>query len=674
MKKNVLKYSLLKKLSGVCFLTLFCITPASAQSTPPLSIVAAETVQNMQINTRQVITYTIKNNVPTAPVMLNMSPAKTMLTPASPLTSWEITNDCTYNGMANYVAPNGQCNVNVAITALSIAGHVQQNLIINYGPTFQTIAPAPLLTFDVTSGGGGGGLLFTVQPTGQNMLTNSTQALIWTIQNTSASPISINNAGINFTVASPLIAAPTFTNNCSNSVPASGTCNIETTIESLDTAGHVSQYLAIPYGTSSTLVADSPTNFDITVSPVATRSITYVNKCPYTVWIGINGGGQGSLGGCTTDAQCNAAAGTVDGFVCNPAANAGNGLCFWKNPVPPGGDYSLTPLTGTKTLVIPEHLYAPTPTQPIVWNGNTAGRAGCGSSGNCAIAACGSGDGACNLGQGFDQPATQSEFTFQQTSDYYNLSVINGAGVPQSFEPLTTYRVPSDPYKCTAPGITANQTVGSQTLGGCSWTYAIPSSSYVWVANPVGAPVNCTASNQCNQAGGEACGLSRQSILANSAQTTCGTFLGYWTGDQICGTENGSYSQPPYNCTTPVTGGTYTNMFLCDGSGVLINSCYSTSGTGCCGCQNWQDAPTNLLVPSSINQCVGSNPEWITGVLPTLGWYKGACPTSYVYPYDDVSSSFTCNNASGTDNHTNYRITYCPDGNTGAPTGTIPNP
>lgn len=90
---------------------------AYGESTPPLSIIAAESVQNMQPNSSQTVSYLVKNNVPSAPVMLNMDISKTKLLPASTLISWEIADDCTYKGMRHYVSPGGQCHVNVTINS-----------------------------------------------------------------------------------------------------------------------------------------------------------------------------------------------------------------------------------------------------------------------------------------------------------------------------------------------------------------------------------------------------------------------------------------------------------------------------------------------------------------------------------------------------------------------------
>lgn len=654
-------------------LILFYSASAHAGSTAPLVIVSSETVQNMSPNTTQTITYTIHNNVPVAPVKLNMERNRTKLTPDSSLTSWQITDDCSYNGMPHYIPPRGNCNISVAIRAGSSAGHVAQNLIINYGPTFQTIAPAPVLNFDV--GSGASGLFFTLAPTGQDMSTNSTQDLIWTLSNTTSSAIPLDPSGINFTVASSLINAPVFTNDCSNSVPAGGTCHIQTTIQSLSTAGHVSQYLYVTYNTSSKLVVDTPTNFNIIGSGVGKRTFSFVNKCPYTVWFAFSGGAQ--LTGCATDADCDAKPGVTAGtFACDPASAGGAGQCFWRNPTPANGSYELSPLTGTNTVELTERVYNFSPTQPFVWSGVIAGRTGC-SGGTCETADCGGGGtGGCDVGKGFIQPAMQFEPTFQTNVDNFDITSINGLNVPMSVEPINATRDSFNPYTCGASGITSNQVGTGGTIGGCSWTFTPPSNAYIWVAD-AGSTV-CATNGDCDQAHGEACGLKRSSIVANSATTRCGKFLGYWTADEVCGI-NSAYSQTPYNCTSLADGGTpFTGMYGCN-AGVYVNSCYTTgSQTGCCGCQNWQEAPSSLLLPSNnsiVQQCAASgngssNATWVANVLPTLIWYKTACPPNYVYPFDDKSSSFTCSN-SATANHVNYRITFCPDGHSGAPSGTI---
>lgn len=669
-----MKNTFLLKWIGFAALSILCVTLSYARSTAPLVITSAETPQNIQRDDSQLITVTIHNNVPTAPVKLNMAANKTKLTPSSPLVTTVITNDCQYNGMADYVPPSGGCNLLLNITAGSTVGQVSQQLIINYGPTFQTIAPAPAFNYSIISGGGGGNLTFTLVPTGQDMPTNSHQELIWTLSNSTASAIPLNPAGIYFTVASPLIATPVFTNDCNNSVPASGVCHVYTTIQSLSTSGHVSQYLQVTYNGTSTLIVDTPTDFNITGSSAGTRTFSFVNMCPYSVWFAFHGGGQ--LNNCTSDADCDAKPGVTAGtFACNSTANGGLGQCFWKNPTPANGNYELEAKTGTNVVVLTERVYSPTPQQPIVWSGAIAGRTGC-SSGTCETADCGGGGtGACSVGVGFNQPAMQIEPTLQTNTDNYDITSINGLNVPASIEPVNATRDSFNPYTCGSSGITSNQTSSGGTIGGCSWSFTPPSNAYIWVKN---SATTCTVNSNCDQANGEACGLSSTGISSNSTQTVCGQFLGYWTANQVCAL-NSSYSGAPFLCTNAADGGTtFAQMYGCNAGG-YVNSCYTTGGqTACCGCQNWQEAPSSLLIPSNNNvvqQCAASgngssNATWVSNVLNTLTWYKAACPPNYVYPYDDKSSSYTCSN-SATANHVNYKITFCPGGNSGAPPGTI---
>ena len=260
------------------------------------------------------------------------------------------------------------------------------------------------------------------------------------------------------------------------------------------------------------------------------------------------------------------------------------------------------------------------------------------------------------------------------------LSVINGLNLPMSMVPGGGTTSPTNPYTCGSAGVTTDQGSGSTgTLGGCSWSLGteVPSVNYVWVANQGGTPTLCSANSDCTSGSDKtlACGLSLSSIQANSASTYCGKWLGYWTADQVCGT-NSSYDKAPYNCTTPADGGsTYTQMYECAGSpSVYNNSCYTTGATSaCCGCQNWQNAPTNLTVPSngSVLPCQATNTTWFNHALTPVKWIKAACPSSYVYPFDDKSSSFTCTD--GSPNDASYTITFCPGNNSGAPTGTIPS-
>lgn len=657
----------------VWMLVMNLMTPVYAESTPPLSITAVESVQNMTVNTLQTLTYVVKNNVPHAPVMLNMEASKTKLIPESSLVTWEIVDDCRYQGMPHYVSPGASCHVNVSIHAGKLLGHINQVLQVNYGPTFQFIAPQPRVEFDITANASG--FDFTVEAVGNNMQVNGTQTLAWTVKNTSGSTIAIDNSTIHFTVPSSLIAKPVFTNDCGSVVAMASTCTISTTIQALSTPGNVSQYLAIPYDTGKTLVANQPTSFSILAS-ITSRTLTFENKCPYDVWMAFVGGGQ--LNQCKTDADCDAKPNVVSGtFVCDPKADGGKGICNWKNPIPPQGNYHLPKGGAPVDVTLIENVYPLSKTQHLVWSGVIGGRTSCTSTG-CSTGDCGGGQGACPVGSGLAQPAQQAEPTFQQESDFYDITGINGLNIPMSIEPQGVTRDAHNPYTCGAPGITSDQVGTGGTIGGCSWSFLTPSFSYVWVA---GGGKVCTAHGDCNKVGGEACGLSAASITANVEQPTCGRFLGYWTGDQVCGM-NAGYTHAPYQCNNAATNGTFANMFQCNGTG-YNQSCYNSSNsTTCCGCQNWQEAPTNLILPSDdtiVKQCHttgngSSNAVWRANALPTLGWYKAACAPFYVYPFDDKSSTFSCTNKPSGVNSTNYKITYCPGGQTGAPVGVVPNP
>jgi hypothetical protein len=67
------------------------------------------------------------------------------------------------------------------------------------------------------------------------------------------------------------------------------------------------------------------------------------------------------------------------------------------------------------------------------------------------------------------------------------------------------------------------------------------------------------------------------------------------------------------------------------------------------------NAGLNLTRPSQPVQSANAN--WIDYVLPTIAWLKKACPTCYTYPFDDMSSTFTCSDAQRSPN-TNYSVTF----------------
>lgn len=142
-------------------------------------------------------------------------------------------------------------------------------------------------------------------------------------------------------------------------------------------------------------------------------------------------------------------------------------------------------------------------------------------------------------------------------------------------------------------------------------------------------------------------------------QLTCGKTLGYWSANQICGIQP-DYGAPFY-CSDHPKGQeelTWWNLFACVG----VGSCYQADAPAtCCGCVNWNEDGINIPNATYTEQCKNQNPNWVEGVKPTLSWLKSACPSAYTYPFDDMSSTFTCSSLepSGA-NVVDYTITFCP--------------
>ncbi|TMW57985.1 hypothetical protein Poli38472_013459 [Pythium oligandrum] len=75
-----------------------------------------------------------------------------------------------------------------------------------------------------------------------------------------------------------------------------------------------------------------------------------------------------------------------------------------------------------------------------------------------------------------------------------------------------------------------------------------------------------------------------------------------------------------------------------------------------CGCTDWQDRGVKVFNTPPTEKCKTVNPKWIEKIVPTLDFLKKACPTTYTYPYDDMTSTFVCGGEK------KYRITFCPMG------------
>ena len=378
------------------------------------------------------------------------------------------------------------------------------------------------------------------------------------------------------------------------------------------------------------------------------RTITFVNNCSYPVWFATSGGAvQGKLSG----TQCNTNNDCYEGATCTQTGTIKQ--CFWTNPIPTNRNFALTANGGTNQVTLPIYNDG----LANIWSGVIGGRTNC-VNGVCQTADCGNANGACSSGQGLAQPATQAEFTFSLNGlDFYDVEVINGVNIPISITPnLSAPENNTNPYSCGSPGAAAQSS--SSLLGACSWSFTPPSNDYIWVTSGGSA---CTELSDCTSP--SVCGLSFNAGNAQLFQKTCGTPLGYWTADQIC-TIDQNYGAP-FNCAQAASNNlTLWNLYACIGLG----SCYGSDSSDCCGCVNWNTIGIDVPPAPYTAQCGSSNADWVGNAQPTLTWLKSACPTAYVYPFDDPSSTFTCSSMENNVNTLNYTITYCPAGSGGNPT------
>jgi hypothetical protein len=534
------------------------------------------------------------------------------------------------------------------------------------------------------------------------------------------------------------------TTTCDGTVSASqngGNCSISVNvIKPSNLAASTKFAFEISYGSYKTVLASNTFVLNGTnpLPPANSyRTITFKNSCSMPIWFGsITGAAptKNVLTGGTID--CSGASGNAGKLACVAAGGAcysqikeadaclsqacssdsdcvtgascyaAKGKCFWNNPSPTNKVFELTTSGSgsTNTIQIPEYVSNGI---GVVWSGAFGGRTGC-TSGTCTSALCTSGgdnaQGVCSLGVGFQQPATQAEPTFityptgttpAVPEDAYDVTTINGVNVPMAMYP-TTGGLPvagNNPYTCGAPGYNATVPASggdaTNTIGASSWTVGTnaPNVAYRYVVPSTASPTRCTGDGDCSA--GQYCGLtySSQSIGSTTApgsgQLVCGTFAGWFTPDQICGTNNsfttalgiGNALVNNFQCNTTITSGTMSNLYQCNGG--YGNSCYSTGATsGCCGCVNWAETGsghTPLPVPTNttyVTACVSENDTW-TGafsgnqpqVYDTVLFLKKSCPSCYVYPFDDASSSFTCTTGSTTTNNTkDYTVEFCPGG------------
>lgn len=328
--------------------------------------------------------------------------------------------------------------------------------------------------------------------------------------------------------------------------------------------------------------------------PPGARRFRFINNCPQTVWVASIGNPSTPATNCDNDDACGA------DQVCNP----GNKLCTFA--APDGGGWEL--LAGATHQVL----------LPPAWGGRFWPRTGCAAFNDNGVPACQTGDCGghlgCPPGVGGSPPATLAEFTLIPPTepvgvDFYDVSAVDGTNLPVRIAAVAgSYAADPPPganlpYYCGSPGCTADCGV----LQPCPWN------------------VDTTCPPELQQ-------------IVDGQQVGCRS------AGQVCAID-------PNN---PILACAATNdLYGCTGGGPndVVGSCYSNNAAPtCCGCPSW----------SPDGECNNNNPKWQLPSAPEkyAKVFKDACPTAYSFPYDDPTSTFTCQGRP--DKNVDYDITFCP--------------
>ncbi len=539
-------------------------------------------------------------------------------------------------------------------------------------------------------------LFIAIAPTKQTVSYGATKIPIvlqyYLVSNLSNKSQKLTNFSFTSKSASANIKITSITNNCASIVPPQGgkgvcTINVNAIITGIQPPSHhalppASYELKFTYGNGrATTLTSPPIVFSFSSGnqiTSASRTFTFTNHCNYDVWLGINSGATNSikpapatptdLQSCLNNNDC------YPGSLCL-VASVGLKHCFWANPPTANGQYKLTAKGGKNKLTLPVYDNGIEP----VWSGGIAGRTGCTNStcqtGDCVDPLRSGHGGACELTKGFTAPVSTAEFTLLGSNtvvytnttngntavDTYDSTVINGITTPISMTPANgKWGGRSKPYSCGAAGASTN----TQSSAACNWNgFVVPDYTYVFVKYNAGA-ANCTSDATC---GGLKCGSSFNPTGSIVESGKCGTPIGYWTADGICAKQaNYINATNKIHCVDVVGPGaaTQTELYGCTGN-PYKNSCYTVGSVSgqCCGCVDWYKIP-GINVPAypttaSCNK-ISSTP-WVSDALPKLEWLKKACPNAYVYPFDDASSTFTCQALNSNKiNVVNYNIDFCP--------------
>ncbi|KTD11295.1 thaumatin family protein [Legionella jamestowniensis] len=487
------------------------------------------------------------------------------------------------------------------------------------------------------------------------------------------------------------------TNTCRGVLPPQGPSGVCTVNALLEVTGiqypshaalpETAYHLSFTYGNGrGTGMNSAPMVFSFATGasiPTAFRTFTFKNYCNYNVWLGVSGGATDSIKpAIAKDLQ--SCKDTIHSSDCYPgsicvAVGGGVNHCFWKNPVPNGGTYELAK-NSSATVIFPVYDNG----IDAQWSGGVAGRTNCTSTscdtGDCNGGATSGHNGVCKVATGFNAPVSTAEFTLlgalplvysntpqgNSDADTYDVTIINGISTPISMTPVNgVWGGRQKPYTCGVPGAATN----TKSSAACDWNSFNPPDikAYRWVKYTNGAMeneclnTNCPSNKQCGAAFNPGSG-------GHVIKNVCGAALGYWTADAFCA-KDASFedSRISIDCSAHLASpdGQYTQaqLYGCS-TGIFKNSCYSVGAVSgaCCGCVDWNTLGINVPAPPITQSCKGIKTDnWVIVSQPKLEWLKESCSNTYVYPYDDASSTFTCQKLnSQTINQVNYMISFCP--------------
>lgn len=441
------------------------------------------------------------------------------------------------------------------------------------------------------------------------------------------------------------------------------------------------------------------------------RLFKITNNADEDIWLGLTAGTMSckTNSDCPTNAagSCQGADPTIgkagtctcaSGNECGSIAQcrSDNNFCYWNLPNLGIAQMNLAANGGHSVICFP----APSDGFGIQWSGNMFARTGCDDTGkSCDTGECNSSaNEPCPTGTGGNPPASLFEFTISnQTStapttagpDFYDISIINGINLGMTVGPVSgTFEADSsNPYSCGNPG--SQTAIGS--LKACSWTVnpmvsgvdrstllrdVTPTSFAAAGTCPNGDTPNslgncaCTADSDCSSSN-LLCGNALNASTDVQYTMVCGEQIGWWTANQICGSSINNKAPlvpfgEPLNCATTITNSdgsesTYTNLHICTKPDNAPNdeqaqSCYNNAAIeDCCGCATSSGGPffdtwdlaLSPSFPGSDNGCFATNTNWETIAQSWLVFLKQLCPTVYTYPFDDATSTFTCQKGSG---------------------------